>query len=145
MRRTSFVRKVIDSQSFSSFISVLSGVAVLILCLFGFSCLLTIIDANNAIKSVMSGISLCLGAFASGFICAKQKRRRGLINGLFCGLFVYLAVFCIGFLLLKITIGSGVFGKLMLVCILGAAGGVCGVNSKHNFKASKPKKNRFGT
>lgn len=145
MRRTSLVKKVADSKTFISLISVLSGVIVIMLCLLGFSCLLTIIDANNAIKSVMSAISLCLGTFAAGFICAKQKRKNGLLNGLFCGLCIYLFIFFIGSFVLKLTMGSGAFGKIILVCILGAAGGICGVNSRHNFKAAKPKKNRFGT
>lgn len=145
MRRNSFLKKFIDSPYFSSFVSVSAGLGIVLLCLLGFSYLLTIIDTNDAIKSVMSAMSLCLGAFFGGYICSKRKRSKGLINGLFCAIGIYIAVFCIGFLILKLTISANLFGKLILACILGAAGGICGVNSKYNFKAAKPKKNRFGT
>lgn len=145
MRRTSFAKKLLGSKAFSTVISVISGVAVLAICLLAFSFLLTFVDANDAVKSVVSGISLCLSAFASGFICAEKKRKNGLLNGIFCGICIYFTVYCAGALIFKITAGSGIFGKILLTCTLGAAGGVCGVNSKYDFKALKPKKNRFGT
>ncbi len=145
MRRTSFAKKLVDSSAFSSIISVISGVCILAICLLAFSLLLTAFDANDAVKSVMSGISLCLSVFAAGFICAKQRRKNGLLSGIACGICIYFITLCLGTLALKITMGKGVFGKLLLVTVIGAAGGVCGVNSKYDFKPSKPKKNRFGS
>lgn len=145
MRRNSVVKQVLDSNVLKSALSVGFGIAVVLLCLLGFSFLLTFVDGSDEVKSAMASLSLCAGAFASGFFCGKNKREKGIVNGVFCGLCVYFAVFATGTLLLNITADISAFGKALLCCALSALGGIIGVNSKQNFKALRPKKNRFGS
>ncbi len=145
MRRNSIIKQIADSHFFKTALPILFGIGVVTLCLLGFSFLLTMVDGNDVVKSAMSSLSLCAGCFAAGFFCGKNKREKGILNGILCGFCVYAAIFLASTLILKITANANALGKVLLCCVLSAIGGVLGVNSKQNFKALRPKKNRFGS
>lgn len=145
MRRNSIIKQISESQFSKTALSVILGIVIVTLCLLGFSFLLTLTDGNDAVKSVMATLSMCAGCFVAGFFCGKNKREKGIINGIICGFCVYAAIFFAGTLILKITAEAGVLGKVLLCCVISAIGAVLGVNSKQNFKALRPKKNRFGS
>lgn len=109
-----------------------AGLLVAILCLSGFSALMTGLDAPDMLVSCMAGISLCAGSFTAGFMAAKRRRRHGILVGLGCGIIIYFAVFFFGLVVLRSLAGAGTFMKLILILLCSCIGGVCGVNTRLN-------------
>ena len=110
--------------------AVVAGLLVTILCLSGFSVLMTNLDAPDALISCMASIALCAGSFTAGFTAAKHRRRHGILVGLGCGIIIYFIVFFFGLLLLRSFCGAGTWMKLILILLCSCIGGVCGVNTR---------------
>lgn len=75
----------------------------------------------------ISLIPLFAGAFSGSFFCGKHRRKKGLIEGIICGILLYFTLLIFG------IIFAGSFAglkKLLLLVVSGAIGGVTGVNSK---------------
>ncbi|MCM1228165.1 MAG: TIGR04086 family membrane protein [Clostridium sp.] len=110
--------------------SILCGISLIIILimLFGFAASRS--DMPNAVISVMISLSLASGAFLSGFIYGKRKRRGGIKSGLLCGVFIYAALLLFGIIYLKGIPALRLLRYLFTLCISGAFGGVVGVNSK---------------
>lgn len=75
----------------------------------------------------ISLIPLFTGAFSGSFFCGKHRRKKGLIEGIICGVSLYIVLLTFG------IVFTGSFAglkKLLLLVISGAIGGVTGVNSK---------------
>ena len=90
--------------------SAVIAFGIMLLIIGGFAFIITKIDAQDFMLSVMSTAALAVGAYAGGYISGKRRRRNGLLMGVLCGVFIFLVI--------------------TLVCA--AAGGVVGVNSKRN-------------
>lgn len=110
--------------------SSLMGFVIVFICVLFFAFIITKIDATDKIISVMSGIALCVGAYAGGYISAKKRRKNGLFMGVLCGLFMFLIILIIGSVFIKAISGCSPSVKLVLTLICGAVGGIVGVNSK---------------
>ena len=75
----------------------------------------------------ISLIPLFTGAFSGSFFCGKHRRKKGLIEGIICGVLLYLALLVFGIVFTGSLAG---LKKLLLLVVSGAVGGVTGVNSK---------------
>ncbi len=76
---------------------------------------------------LLSLIPVFAGAFAGAYICGKYRRSKGMLSGIVCGIIIYVFISAAGI----ITAGRPAhIGKLLLLAIAGAIGGVAGVNSK---------------
>ncbi|MBQ8348193.1 MAG: TIGR04086 family membrane protein [Ruminococcus sp.] len=75
----------------------------------------------------ISLIPLFTGAFSGSFFCGKHRRKKGLIEGIICGVLLYLALLVFGIVFTGSLAG---LKKLLLLVVSGAIGGVTGVNSK---------------
>ena len=110
--------------------AVAAGLLATILCLSGFSALMTSLDAPDSLVSCMAGIALCLGSFTAGFMAARHRRKHGILVGLGCGIIIYFVVFFFGLVLLRSLAGAGTLMKLILILLCSCIGGVCGVNKR---------------
>ncbi|MGN0602132.1 MAG: TIGR04086 family membrane protein [Oscillospiraceae bacterium] len=113
-------------------LSSLLGFVVIFLCVLFFAFIVTKIDATDKVINVLSGIALCVGAYAGGYISAKKRRKNGLLMGILCGLFMFLIILVAGSFFVKTTSGFSPSIKLILTLVCGAIGGIVGVNSKRN-------------
>ncbi|MBQ8514526.1 MAG: TIGR04086 family membrane protein [Ruminococcus sp.] len=119
-----------ESRCCCTLIAIAAGLLVTLICLSGFSVLMTSLDAPDSLVSCMAAIALCAGSFTAGFISAKHRRRHGLLAGLGCGIIIYFIVFFFGLLLLQSLSGAGTIMKLILIILCSCMGGVCGVNTR---------------
>lgn len=120
-------RQSLWTNTFFSFaVPVLVGIACLVLSSLIFSMLAFFIFGNMSFAVIFTVISLSAGGFASGYICGKYRRHRGLIDGVICGAVLYSLLFAVGAFAGEFTDVK----KLLLLVIAGAVGGVSGVNSK---------------
>lgn len=113
----------VPSIAFSAFI----GLFTALLCTALFAALTYFLMDSMEFSSFFSTASLACGAVAGGFICGRFRRRRGLLEGILCGVSMYAAMCILG------LIGAGELPgikKLLLLAFFCAAGGVSGVNSK---------------
>lgn len=119
-----------ESRIYCAVISALTGFFVIMGCLFLFSAVISKIDAPPALITVMSTISLCVGAYVGGFTGAKKRRKNGMLMGLLTGAVIFAAIFIISIIFAKTAITFTAASKLLLTVVFGAVGGIVGVNSK---------------
>lgn len=111
---------------FSFAVPVSAGIACILLCSMIFSVLAFFVFRNMMFADIFTVLSLVTGGIASGYLCGKYRRHRGMIDGIICGTVLYS-------LILAVSVFSGEFAdikKLLLLVVAGAVGGVSGVNSK---------------
>lgn len=108
-------------------ISAAGGLLVMLLTTVFFSVLTYFLIKSMTFAKLFTLVSTAAGGFCGGYICGRYRRRRGLAEGIICGLVMFAVLSLLG-----ITIGEGLIGikKLLLLTLSGAAGGVSGVNSK---------------
>lgn len=108
-------------------VSSAAGILCSLLLLLLFSALVRFLMDSLMFMDAFSVISLAAGSFVGSFVYGKFRRRGGLIGGILCGAVMYAFLSAVAFA----VNGSAMnIKKLLLLCLFGAAGGVCGVNSK---------------
>lgn len=115
----------------SPLISAGAGLFLIFVVIAAFALIITKVDATDFMLSVMSTAALCIGAYFGGFISAKRTGRNGLLMGILCGVFIFLAIAVLSIFFSKAAESFSVPVKLILTLICAGAGGVIGVNSKH--------------
>lgn len=131
--------KNINSEKTLSFIKpfvwgILFGLITIILLLFTFSIIITKIDLPKPILSVLSTISVGLGAFVASFICGKIMKARGLMIGIICGIFISIFILLIGVTVFHNPISTIGIIKLVVIIVSSLIGGVIGVNIRRKIK-----------
>lgn len=122
-----------DKSTFSFFlkpslIGNVVGIAVTLLFTAVFALLLTFIDYNNIMLTVIAMICCGLGSFANGFAASKTAKKNGLFIGAVSG-FVFALILTALSLMLNsgsVTIQSAIKAAICIVC--SALGGIIGVN-----------------
>ena len=110
--------------------SALFGIGVTVLCLMGFSAIMTRFSASPMVVSMMANISLCVGCCVAGFMAAKKRRRYGIMTGIYCGAIIYCVVYFLGVVVLGRFISMSLLTKLLMAVVCSAIGGIFGVNTK---------------
>lgn len=82
---------------------------------------------NMQLAEWFNAASCVTGSYAGAYFNGKHRRKRGLAEGIICGLLIY-AAFSAAALMLSSRMTS--IKKLLLLTAAGGAGGVYGVNSK---------------
>lgn len=103
------------------------GLAVMLGCTAVFAAFTYFLMDNMAFGSFFTSAAICVGAISGSFLCGRYRRKRGLLEGIICGLIMYAVLSGFG-----IVLGSGFQGikSLLRLTVSGAVGGVTGVNSK---------------
>lgn len=130
MRRNS--HKLRKSRYYSLVFSTMVGLLhiFLLILLFGYARSQT--DMPDVLVSVLLSLIICSGGLLSGYLYGKNKRRKGILNGVVCGSVIYTAIFIFGIFYLKALPPLRLLRFLIMLCISGAVGGVAGVNSRIN-------------
>ena len=92
--------------------------------------ILVIISLSCVCSYCMIDFVLCAGGFISGFQFGKVKRRKGIADGLLCGIWLGLIVTIFGLFYVRKLVLLTMLKNLLFLCISGAIGGVFGVNTK---------------
>lgn len=119
-----------SSRLYTSATSSLIGVVIMLGVVLLLSVLMSKVDIPEQVVTVMSSISLCIGAYSAGYIASRRRRQNGLVLGMITGVIVYCLVFFLGVMFAKTSITFNAFTKFIMVLICSAIGGVLGVNSK---------------
>ena len=120
-------RSLWSSCSLSLAVSAAAGTAVCFLLAVLSSLILYKLINDMKLAEWLSRASIAAGGFSGAYIGGKHRRRRGLAEGITCGIVIYL-ILCAADLIAAGSL-TGI-KKLLLLTVSGAAGGVCGVNSE---------------
>lgn len=115
---------------YNIFFSSLCGTALIAALIMLFAYAGSKADIPTGLISVMLSMSVSAGGFLSGYLYGKQKRHKGIMNGIKCGAVLYVIVFLFGIIYLGGFPPLRLARYFIMLCISGAAGGVTGVNSK---------------
>ena len=74
--------------------------------------------------------AIALGAFISGYVTARIIKSNGLFWGMIAGFVMFSVVFIAGLMISNGEISTLVLVKLTLMLLMGAIGGIAGVNKK---------------
>lgn len=120
-----------ETKIYCTLTAVLIGFLSIMGCLFIFSIVISKIDAPSVLVTVMSTISLGIGAYFGGFICAKKRRKNGMLMGLITGGIIFFIIFLLSIIIVRSAISLTFASKLILAVVCGAIGGIVGVNAKN--------------
>ncbi len=116
----------------SALISAAVGAAVVFAGVTLISLLMTGMDMDDKVLSVLTSAALCAGSFAGGLTAARRRRQNGLLMGLLCGLFLFGVIFLLSYLFAGAAGGMKGGGKLVMTLICASVGGIIGVNTNGN-------------
>ena len=116
-----------SSPVFSMAVSVILGVVSMAAGIVLSTTLIFFVLKDIGLTRALTGGAIALGAYISGFVYGKYRRRKGLFCGTLCGVLIYAVISAVGIIFLGQPMG---IKKLLLLSVFGAAGGVTGVNSK---------------
>lgn len=91
------------------------------------------VKSQNIPTSVVTPLTMfiiALGAFISGYVSARILRNNGLFWGIISGFVMFIIVFISGLMISGGEISTLSLVKLTLMLLMGAIGGITGVNKK---------------
>ncbi len=88
------------------------------------------IDLPDIVIYAISCFILGMGGYASGVTLGKNKRHKGIILGLKCGLFLWGIVTVFGIVYMRDIVFTSILKNFIFVCVPAMIGGIYGVNSK---------------
>ncbi len=84
----------------------------------------------DSLTSILTYVAAGAGSLAGGFLCSRGIGSKGLINGLMAGAFMFVLLYLLGFIVSGRTSGAGALPILLATILLGAVGGIVGINAK---------------
>ena len=110
----------------------LAGALCTLLLLFAAAALCVATDVPAALVPLLAFCSCAIGAGCGGIVAGKIARKNGWLIGLLCGLCLWLLLSLIGFACVGGTVAAHALVCGAICLLLGAAGGIIGVNVRHN-------------
>lgn len=95
--------------------------------------LLCVIDVSPLYDASAALLSLALSCLLAGFLCGKRLRRRGIQNGLLCGLLTCVMIRLSAAVILTTPDLLPAPIQPLLALTAGAIGGILGVNTKNRY------------
>lgn len=129
-----------DSDLVSSIKAIVIGTSVGALACIAFLFLFSfiIVRTNSLPGSLIEGmvIAICaIGAFLAGYVAVRIYKSKGMLYGMAAGLLLFLIILLCSSIILKGgTITMMAFIKGILMVLLGAIGGIFGVNKRKRRK-----------
>ena len=118
-----------DTYKGNALLSLLSGIAVTIVCLLLFAFAMTGMDMSDGLISSLASISVCIGSYFFSYLVAKKQRKNGILIGLFCGGAAFLLLMLFNLIFVRVPFSEIFFPKLSMLVICSVIGGIIGVNS----------------
>lgn len=125
------VIKVLRPIIFGSVSGALICAILLAVCALGF------VSSKHLPQGMIQWLVLAIlgvSAFFSGYIASKISRERGLIFGTLAALVLFLLFFLCGLIVANESLTISVLLRLIIMMIIGAIGGIAGVNKKYRIK-----------
>lgn len=110
-------------------ISVIGGILLIIFALLAAAALCLATDMAEGFSTLVAGICLGLGTMFSGFLASKKIKYSGIINGMFCGLMIYLLIFIFSLFLSENGFTIISLSHFLISVVSAAIGGIFGVNT----------------
>ncbi|MBQ8623482.1 MAG: TIGR04086 family membrane protein [Oscillospiraceae bacterium] len=117
--KTSLIKGVVKATAFT-----------LIACVM-ISTLMLFIDLSDELLTYISFILLAGMCFMSAYFSTQLKRTQGLMQGLLCGLIVFVSISFLSVLTGNFSLSALIIIKLFVCIAFGALGGIKGINTKH--------------
>lgn len=111
-----------------SAIGIAIGSAAVIVSMLICAFILTLSDFNETVAEPMSNICLCIGAFIGGLFAALLHKSKGMIIGICVGFIMFLIITVVSLIVSGGGITLNTPLRLVIMSILGAVGGIVGVN-----------------
>ena len=87
-------------------------------------------NISATVITPLTMFAIALGAFISGYVTARIIKSNGLFWGMIAGFVMFSVVFIAGLMISNGEISTLVLVKLTLMLLMGAIGGIAGVNKK---------------
>lgn len=87
-------------------------------------------NISATVITPLTMFTIALGAFIGGYITARIIKSNGLFWGMIAGFVMFSVVFIAGLMISNGEISTLVLVKLTLMLLMGAIGGIAGVNKK---------------
>ncbi|WP_051588858.1 TIGR04086 family membrane protein [Ruminococcus sp. NK3A76] len=132
MKHRTHLRRIKRIKPDPVLLIILAGVAgyvVVFAMITVFSALSSRASPDDDLMSVFTALALFAGAYAGGYISAKNRHKNGLLMGVCCGLFMFLIILIVGTVISHHTNGFGAPVKFLITVVAGGVGGLIGVNS----------------
>ncbi len=121
-------RKSVWTNSLLSItLSVLISIMFIILSSVILAIVMYYVLGDMKVSAVFAAVAICAGTYSATYLCGKYRRKRGIAEGVMCGVIIYTIMSICGVVFLGEITGVK---KLLLLVLSGGAGGVTGVNSK---------------
>lgn len=124
------VRALFRKKYYGIVTSVSAGLFIIIslVCMCGLC--MSHVDVPEKAVYAISCFTLGMGGYVSGVTFGKNKRRRGIVSGLICGLWLWGIVTLFGIAAVRGFSLGAVLKNLVFLCVPAVIGSIYGVNSK---------------
>ena len=109
---------------------VIAGIIISIALTLIFSLLMVFFDMPSWGKTLVTSLTLCLGAFTAGVFASRLRGHAGLTTGIITSGMLFFLLFAIGFVFIYNAVTVIMPIRLFMMLISGAIGGVSGVNMR---------------
>ncbi len=109
-------------------ISVIMGFAVLFIFMFALAAVGVAVDISESFAAPLASISLAAGGLSSAFLASRKIGSGGILNGLVCGLSMFLIISAIALIMNNGGLTLATLLRLAIVLLAAFIGGIWGVN-----------------
>ena len=124
------IKSICRNKYYGIITSVSAGLFIIVSLVAVLGAGLTFADIPEPAVTVLNGFILVSGGFVSGRFIGKNKRKRGIVNGLKSGIALWSIIFLFGVVYMRDVSLWVSFKNMLLICIPSVTGSVSGVNSK---------------
>lgn len=89
------------------------------------------VDLSDKVLQIISVVLLGLFAYMSAYFSTQIARTKGLLQGVICGSIIFISILLLSIIFNRFTFSNMLFIKLIVAILLGAVGGIKGINTKH--------------
>lgn len=89
------------------------------------------VDLSDKVLEIVSVVLLGLESYMSAYFSTQIARTKGLLQGVICGSLIFVFILLLSIIFRRFTFSNMFFIKLIVSILLGAVGGIKGINTKH--------------
>ncbi|MBQ8434475.1 MAG: TIGR04086 family membrane protein [Oscillospiraceae bacterium] len=126
--------KIIKSLCHKKYYGIVTAVSVGLFIIVSLVCVcglcMTAVELPDAAVYAVSCFIIGMGGYISGVTYGKNKRRKGIVSGLKCGLWLWGIVSLFGIVYMHEIVFGALLKNFIFICIPAVAGSIYGVNSR---------------
>ena len=109
---------------------VVAGAAILFICCLIIGLIQLFFDLSDTLMNAASVLILGISAYSSAYFSTQLCRSKGMLQGVLCGAIIFAVTLVISMITHSFTFSDLTVIKALFCLILGAVGGIKGVNTK---------------